>query len=123
MKNYKDARKKIASWIRVNHDELAYILYEKKIANFYKSFMIPKKNGKSRVIYAPQDELKIIQKKISQKLCETHSNYKEQHSIKSTISHGYEQERTIITNARNHKNKKYLLNIDISNFFSSFNFA
>ena len=101
MKNYKDARKKIASWIRVNPDELAYILYEKKIANFYKSFTIPKKNGKSRVIYAPQDELKIIQKKISQKLYETHSNYKEQHSIKSIISHGFEQERTIITNARN----------------------
>lgn len=123
MKNYKDARKKIASWIRVNPDVLAYILYEKKIANFYKSFTIPKKNGKSRVIYAPQDELKIIQKKISQKLYETHSNYKEQHSIKSIISHGFEQERTIITNARNHKNKKYLLNIDISNFFSSFNFG
>ena len=68
MKNYKDALKNIASWIRVNHDELAYILYGKKIANFYESFTIPKKNGKSRVIHAPQDELKIIQKKLQKEI-------------------------------------------------------
>lgn len=62
MKNYKDARKKVASWIKVNQKELVYVLYGKKVDYFYKSFSIPKKNGESRVIYAPKDELKIIQK-------------------------------------------------------------
>lgn len=123
MKNYKDARKKVAGWIKVNQKELVYVLYGKKVDYFYKSFPIPKKNGESRVIYAPKDELKIIQKRLSQKLYETHREYIRQYRIKSTISHGYEQKRNIITNARRHKNKRYLLNIDISDFFPSFNFG
>lgn len=134
MRNYKDARKKIASWIKVNHEQLDYVLYRKKVENLYECFKIPKKNGEYRVIYAPQGELKVLQRRLSQRLYEVHSNYIGQKKIKSSISHGFEQakskitdgfeqKKSIITNAYRHKNKKYLLNMDISNFFPSFHFG
>lgn len=46
MKNYKEARKKIASWIRVNHDELVYILYGKKYLISINLLRFQRKMGK-----------------------------------------------------------------------------
>lgn len=44
-------------------------------------------------------------------------------NIKSVISHGFQKGKSIITNASAHKHKKYILNIDISDFFPSFHFG
>lgn len=60
---------------------------------------------------------------MGKKIYDIHKNYLDQNRIASNISHGFEVGKGIITNARIHKNKKYLLNIDIANFFSSVNFG
>ncbi|MHB9342175.1 reverse transcriptase domain-containing protein, partial [Fusobacterium polymorphum] len=39
------------------------------------------------------------------------------------ISHGFVKERNIITNAKIHKNKKIVLNLDLKDFFDSFHFG
>lgn len=123
MNDYKLARKKVARLINVDLRTITYVLYRIKIENSYKSFEIPKKSGGTRIIYAPNDNLKKIQRKLGRRLYEIHKNYIDQHGIFSNISHGFEKTKGIITNARIHKNKRYLLNIDISNFFLSFNFG
>lgn len=46
MKDYKQARKKVADFLHINVKELTYILYKIKIDNFYKKFDIPKKMEK-----------------------------------------------------------------------------
>ena len=48
-----------------------YLLYNVTIDNLYKPpIIIPKKNGGERVIHAPKKELKFLQKKLSNVLCE-----------------------------------------------------
>ena len=39
------------------------------------------------------------------------------------LSHAFEKGKSIITNSQMHRNKKYILNIDLKNFFDSFNFG
>ena len=39
------------------------------------------------------------------------------------LSHAFEKGKSIITNSQIHRNKKYILNIDLKDFFGSFNFG
>lgn len=123
MKNYKKARKKISNLVQINVEELTYILYICEKDKLYRKFKIPKKNGKSREIHTPERKLKYIQRKLSDQLYKIHLDYISKKNISLSISHGFEKNKSIITNARTHKNKKYLLNVDIKNFFESFNFG
>ena len=123
MSNYDEARKEVAKLINIELRAITYVLYKKGIEESYKSFEIPKKAGGIRVIDSPNKQLKRIQRQLGKKIYDIHKNYIDQKRIASNISHGFETGKGIITNARIHKNKKYLLNIDIANFFSSINFG
>ena len=123
MSNYYEARKEVAKLINIELRAITYVLYKKGIEESYKSFEIPKKAGGTRVIDSPNKQLKRIQRQLGKKIYDIHKNYIDQKRIASNISHGFETGKGIITNARIHKNKKYLLNIDIANFFSSINFG
>ena len=123
MSKYEKARNEVAEFIGIRLIELTYVLYKEKVNNSYNTFKIPKKNGGFRTICAPKDKLKWIQKQLANKLMEVHSNYLVDNNIKSVISHGFQKDKGIITNALVHKHKKYILNVDISDFFSSFHFG
>ena len=56
-------RDDLAALLDMPLKKLTYILYVKKSDNLYHSFEIPKKSGGTRVINAPQEDLKEIQKK------------------------------------------------------------
>lgn len=64
MSNYNNARESLSNFLNISLKYLTYILYVKKIENLYTTFKIPKKNGGCREINAPQNELKMIQKKL-----------------------------------------------------------
>lgn len=123
MNDYKKARETVAKLVGIELKELTYVLYKEKVNNLYKTFKIPKKNGDFRIIHAPKDNLKWIQRKLSDTLVEIHLDYLINNNIKSVISHGFQKGKSIITNASAHKHKKYILNIDISDFFPSFHFG
>lgn len=123
MSNYKVAREEVARLMNVDLKELTYVLYKTRLENSYKSFEIPKKNGEPRIIDTPNNKLKWIQKKLGDKLLGIHSAYLHDKNIKPVISHGFEKGKSIITNAWVHRHKKYLLNIDIMDFFPSFHFG
>lgn len=79
--------------------------------NAYKEKEIKKKNGGTRIIYAPNKQLKLIQKRIAEILNELYTP--------KFITHGYTKGRSIVSNATAHKNKTCVLNIDLKDFFDT----
>ncbi len=77
--------------------------------SYYKTFNIKKKNGSFRTINEPLNQLFTIQKEFSLFFLINRS--------KNENSHGFELNKSIITNANKHVNKKIVLNIDLENFF------
>lgn len=112
---------------------LTYILYasyKTKTSN-YTQFEIPKKNGGTRKINAPVTALKKVQKKLASILqncleqlytIEGHRTHGKEKEIVS-ISHGFMRGKSIISNATPHRKKRFVLNIDIENFFESFHYG
>lgn len=99
------------------------VIYIRNTDNLYSQFTIKKKNGSDRFISAPDPELKEIQSKLSDLLQDCLNNIRENSKEENNFSHGFERNRSIITNAEKHKLKKWVLNIDLSNFFDEFNFG
>lgn len=99
---------------------LSYILYVIPNDVKYTIYEIKKKSGGVRIINAPIPELKSLQKQLSLLLndCFDIINYD-----KKSLSHGFRNNHSILTNAEKHKNKKYVFNIDLKDFFPSFNFG
>ncbi|MEH7553392.1 retron Ec67 family RNA-directed DNA polymerase/endonuclease [Bacillus altitudinis] len=112
-------RNELADFLNVPRKQLSYQLYVKGINNLYTSFEITKKNGGVRKIYAPSEELKGIQRKLEKALF----NFMRDKWKKKNISHGFEKNKSIITNAKIHRNKRLVWNIDIENFFESIHFG
>ncbi|MBK3868603.1 ribonuclease H [Pseudomonas stutzeri] len=104
---------------------LTNILYRLRPITQYTSFTIPKKSGGVRTIYAPSDELKSIQSALSVLLqdCIQEINASKGPRFKSTLSHGFVRDRSILTNAVMHLNQRNVLNIDLKDYFDQFNFG
>lgn len=107
--------KSVAELIGVDYSYLKYLLYVAPAETLYTEFMIPKVTGGRRRILAPGPHLKRLQRR----LCHILQNV---YQIKNPV-HGFVRERSILTNARVHAGQKYLLNLDIEDFFSSINFG
>jgi RNA-directed DNA polymerase len=105
----------IANLLEVSYDHLVYNIYLVEPEHRYKTFDIPKKSGGIRQISTPITAIKIIQKKLNQVL---YAVYK----IKPSV-HGFVNGKNIVTNAQAHAKKRYVLNIDLKNFFPSVNFG
>ena len=112
-----------AEALNVPLGKITYLIYKYDKSKLYYEFTIPKKSGGERTIKAPCDDLKEIQKKLADILWETHSDYCKNHNIKLNFSHAFEKEKSIITNAVKHKKKKYIVNIDLKDFFEQFHFG
>lgn len=109
----------------INASHLTNVLYRLRPETQYESFMIAKKSGGFRTIHAPSDALKSIQRALSLLLqdCIQEINRSKGDEFKSTLSHGFVRERSILTNAVMHVGKNNVLNIDLKDFFESFNFG
>lgn len=118
-----NSRKDLALFLGLPTKKLTHLLYIKGINYCYKTFQIPKKSGGTRTIHAPNNDLKPILRTLAAKL----SNYQQQiwkdEKISPNIAHGFTKNKSILTNAKVHINKKYILNIDLKDFFDSFHFG
>lgn len=102
---------------------LAYILYKKSVTEKYKNFEIPKRSGGKRLISVPHPELMNLQRRLSELLQSCISEINETRKIQSALSHGFRPKYSIITNATIHRNKRFVFNIDLENFFGTINFG
>lgn len=86
----------------------------------YTSYSIPKKKGGQRAIEAPNEELKELQRRINYYLQHYYLYFKPK-NVNGFIIADYSSDirSNIIENARPHVKAKYVLNLDIKDFFSS----
>jgi RNA-directed DNA polymerase len=78
---------------------------------YYRAFMIRKKSGGERMIYAPRVFLKTVQRYILRAILETRP-------LPPHVN-GFVSGRGIVTNARTHRSAPYMLNVDLKDFFDS----
>ena len=78
----------------------------------YREFLIEKRLGGKRAIYAPPKELKIVQKFILKEFLERLPVHK--------CAHGFVKGKSIVTNAEQHVGADILVNLDIKDFYPSF---
>ncbi len=98
----------VANYLETTVKDLTNILDD--IRNYYSRFYI-KKGNKNRIIYAPHDELKKIQNNILHKIIykfRPHEN-----------CFGFVKNKSTLDNAKYHFGAKYLLCIDLKDFFDN----
>jgi RNA-directed DNA polymerase len=103
--------------------KLAYVVFKQAAATNYRTFEIPKRKGGTRTINAPIDALKTAQQKLSTLLQDCVDEINKATGRKDRAAHGFKRKRSIITNARKHRNRRYVFNIDLEDFFPSINFG
>lgn len=103
----------IAILLEIPVEFLWKILIKNKNIN-YRMFKLCKKNGNERTIYSPSTNLAILQKKLAYILTLNFNSHQK--------SHGFVKNRSIVSNATEHINKKFILNLDLENFFESIKF-
>ncbi|MCP4056438.1 MAG: RNA-directed DNA polymerase [Gammaproteobacteria bacterium] len=115
----------LASLLGISASFLTRVLYKTDTSSLYHEFQIPKKSGGERTISAPCSELKDIQRRLSKLLQDCNDVIRIDNGIDKhcLLSHGFERNHSIITNAAVHRGKKNVLNLDLEKFFDSFNFG
>ena len=76
-----ESREQLAFLLNIPLSKLTYLLYVKKIDNCYTSFDIKKKNNGVRVISAPNEDLKDIQRKLGYLLESHHKAFLKEKNI------------------------------------------
>jgi RNA-directed DNA polymerase len=113
----------VANLLQFKPSVLSYILFKLPEATKYRTFEKPKRNGGTRAIKAPIDTLKAIQQKLSILLQDCVEDINKATGRKDRVAHGFKRDKSIITNAREHRNRRYVFNIDLEDFFPSINFG
>ena len=90
---------------------LIYFINPARNKNSYKTFLIPKKSGKSRVISAPKALLKSF-------LTYTNILLQAFYEAPDYVT-GFVPTRSVVDNAERHVGKNYVFNIDLKDFFPS----
>jgi RNA-directed DNA polymerase len=98
---------------------LAYLLYHLPDAQKYTAFTIPKRDGTPRAILAPTPKLKLLQRRLANVLYLALADIDKVGSPRRQLSHGFAKHLSIVTNAAVHKRRRYVLNLDIKDFFPS----
>lgn len=101
---------------------LAYVVYKVPASKKYRKFVIPKSGGGERGISAPIEPLKTLQRHLANVLYACRAE-NESDSYRRPLSHGFRKNLSIVTNARRHKRRRYVLNLDLQDFFPTFNFG
>jgi len=107
--------KDVAELLEIDFKVLNYHLYINPPPKRYTTFYISKRKGGKRKISVPIASLKILQSKLNTIL---NIVYEPKASV-----HGFMKNRGIVSNANMHTKRKYVLNLDLKEFFPSINFG
>lgn len=105
--------KSLCNVLNISENKLKYLLFVKQ--NKYNEFEIPKKCGGVRKILSPTKDLKIVQQKLARLLMDNYEFL--------DVQHGFIKNRSCVTNANLHINRRFVLNIDLENFFDTIHFG
>lgn len=107
--------REVARLLNYRYSALVYHLYKTPDTKKYTVFEIPKKLGGMRTVTAPNPALKYIQRRLALILQNVYET--------KPVVYGFVNGRNIVHNAKKHKKKTWVLNIDLENFFPSINFG
>ncbi len=105
----------VAELLNLHPGFLRAVLYKDGVDHYYRVFDINKKSGGTRKISAPSGHLLRIQRKIANHL-------QDQYRPRASV-HGFVRGRSIVTNAKPHVGKDFVLNIDLKDFFPTIHFG
>ena len=108
-------RQELAESIGYNYNFIVYFIFSKDVNQHYVEYNISKGYKRERVIAAPNEKLKQIQKNIAEILLEI---YKPKHCV-----HSFVRSKNVATNAKPHVQAKHILRLDLENFFPSIHFG
>ena len=97
----------LLAYLGLGAAELKKIWYYRR--RMYWHFSIAKGPKKLRMISAPDERLKFLQRKLADKLTEL---YRPRNPV-----HGFVAERSIKTNAMAHLGRRFVVNVDLRDFF------
>ena len=119
LKNFQAAKSRaaLAKLLEIDHKQLTYLLYKLSSAAKYTVFSIAKKNGGKREIHSPIPKIKSLQRKLAAGLEHCLEEIRAKPGLGNNASHGFRPTRSILTNAAEHRNKRYVLNLDLKEFF------
>ena len=95
----------------VNVSQLNHYAYYIDKRSAYRNFTIPRRNGQRRLIEAPNPTLEHLQRLLYESLAKVYGP--------SRCVHGFLRGRSIVTNAQKHLNSRFVLNVDLEDFFPS----
>lgn len=101
----------LATLLKLPAKQLAYYAHHVNKHQVYRTFEIPRRNHKSRTIEAPSRTLKYIQRVLHESLIKVYGPH--------PAVHGFCLDRSIVTNAKNHQRRNFVLNLDLADFFPS----
>lgn len=105
----------VADLLGVKYGWMCHVLYAKPGAFRYTIFHVPKRNGTLRTISKPHPAVRSLQARLLPFLVAAYGP--------KPSAHGFVQERDIVSNARPHVGKRYVLNVDLADFFPSIHFG
>ena len=108
----------LAYWLGISITQLEWLADLKKTNsdeperyNHYHYSFIDKRRGGVRIIESPKKLLKQVQRQIYSKLLTK--------TLVHNAAHGFRQNRSCLSHARNHTNKEYLFIFDLADYFHS----
>lgn len=113
----------LAALLAFKPKAMAYVLYKMPSQHRYRSFVVTKRSGSPRHIDAPCDELALLQTNLSNLLQDCIEELSVKNKWSNSWVHGFMRERSIMTNAFQHRHRQYVFNLDLSDFFPSINFG
>lgn len=110
-----ESARDVAEYFDVPLGRMLWTLYKAPETVRYRAFEIPKRTGGMRPIHAPHGLVRELQDKLKldlDTLYESHPN-----------AHGFIAAKSVATNARTHVGKRWVLNVDLEDFFPTVNFG
>lgn len=104
-----ESEEALLSYLGLSPEELKKIWWFRE--GMYQTFNINKSEGKERVINAPDERLKYLQRKIAILL-------EQIYRVRNPV-HGFVSEKSVKTNAAAHMRSRFVLNMDLKDFFPS----
>ena len=105
----------VAKYFGVPHGRMIWMLYKAPETSRYVAFEIPKTSGGMRQIHAPIGMLRELQDRLHVDLATLYRPHPN--------AHGFISGRSVATNAEEHTGRRWVLNIDLADFFPSINFG
>ncbi|MGH9505328.1 MAG: retron Ec67 family RNA-directed DNA polymerase/endonuclease, partial [Terriglobales bacterium] len=113
----------VANLLSYRPKALAFILYKIPDAAKYNVFEVPKRAGGRRTIKAPVPRLKRLQTRVADLLQDCVDEVSDAQGRSDGAVHGFRRKHSIVTNARLHRRRRWVFNVDLEDFFPSINFG